>query len=98
MSRLTKVAALSLIVIFSNVLLILPASKANSQAPSEEPTTSSAQAHSTTPSRLRLHWDCLKSGGKWKSLSQTRKYDTGKKIYSETKMWSCQMANSSAGH
>jgi len=39
--------------------------------------------------RLRMHWDCLKSGGKWKRVSDTAsKQEHG--TFSETRSWVCE--------
>ncbi|HEV2171230.1 MAG TPA: hypothetical protein VGR40_09795 [Candidatus Binatus sp.] len=40
-------------------------------------------------SKLKMHWQCFKSGGKWKPVTSTH-FDDATKSYSETKTWACQ--------
>ena len=40
-------------------------------------------------SKLKMHWECFKSGGKWKAVT-TAHFDEATKSYSETKTWACQ--------
>lgn len=46
--------------------------------------------------RLKMHWSCLKSGGKWKVLSDSTNVDQDKKTYSELKTWGCAPKPSAA--
>ena len=46
--------------------------------------------NSSTLARLKMHWNCLKSGGKWKRVSDTASQGADNKGYSETRTWACQ--------
>jgi len=85
----------------SNALIVA----AGTQAPAEggqKGEQSSLPAHAVlhpSPSRiarLKMHWGCLKSGGKWKVLSDTSNVDQDKKTYSEIKTWACEPKSSAA--
>jgi len=61
---------------------------------SEKPPGGKILTFNTKPSssrlqRLRMHWDCLKSGGKWKRVSDTATKEE-QKTFSETRTWACQ--------
>jgi hypothetical protein len=46
--------------------------------------------------RLKMHWACLKSGGKWKVVSDSADVDANKKTYTETKVWGCEAKSTSS--
>jgi len=51
--------------------------------------TFNSNPSSSSLTRLKLHWKCLKAGGKWTKVSDTAN-EEGDKGFSETRTWVCK--------
>ena len=94
---------LTLVVTLIVGLFVIGASRVTAQQPSshaevgpkaeQSPSTTLKLVTESQPSRfkkMKLHWECHKSGGHWKLVARNASYDDSQKTYSETKTWACQ--------
>ena len=105
MSRTAKLILIGFALVCIATLTVTSSARAQSSPAAQSSAASSGQpkSHTTASKKLfmlkhpgsslvakmKLHWHCYRSGGKWTSVVKMGKYDPDTKTYTETRTWAC---------